>query len=138
MLRYRRRARAADLVHFQWLAVQQLDGMLLPDRPRVITAHDILPREGGSLRRTAQRRLYARFDAVVVHSEQGRRRLLDLGVQERRVRVIPHGALSHLGTAARGGAGRGAARRLCCGLMRPYKGIDVLLRAWRGIEGARS
>ena len=25
---------------------------------------------------------------------------------------------------------------LCFGLMRPYKGIDLLLEAWRGIEGA--
>ena len=32
MLRYRRLARAADLVHFQWLTVQQLDGHLLPGR----------------------------------------------------------------------------------------------------------
>ena len=32
MLRYRRAARAADIVHFQWLAVQQLDGLLLPGR----------------------------------------------------------------------------------------------------------
>ncbi len=30
MLRYRSAARAADVVHFQWLAVQHLDGRLLP------------------------------------------------------------------------------------------------------------
>ena len=30
MLRYRRAARAADVVHFQWLTVQHLDGRLLP------------------------------------------------------------------------------------------------------------
>ena len=52
MLRYRRLARDADVVHFQWLSVQQLDGHLLPRpsrdeaaraRPLVLTAHDILP-----------------------------------------------------------------------------------------------
>jgi hypothetical protein len=44
MLRYR--ARGADLVHFQWLTVQHLDRFLLPrGRPRVLTAHDVLPRE---------------------------------------------------------------------------------------------
>src|SRR5580693_727572 len=32
MLRYRRAARAADVVHFQWLSVQHLDGHLLPSR----------------------------------------------------------------------------------------------------------
>src|SRR3954451_8549898 len=30
MLRYARAARAADVVHFQWLSVQALDALLLP------------------------------------------------------------------------------------------------------------
>ena len=39
MLRYRRAARAADIVHLQWLTVQPLDVHLLPnDRPLVLTA----------------------------------------------------------------------------------------------------
>lgn len=52
MLRYRRHARSADVVHFQWLTVQPLDVHLLPPRrvagrrrPLVLTAHDVLPRE---------------------------------------------------------------------------------------------
>src|SRR3954469_14466661 len=46
MLRYRRRAAAADVLHFQWLPVQAVDWALLPARrPRLITAHDVLPRE---------------------------------------------------------------------------------------------
>ena len=32
MLRYRRAARVADIVHFQWLTVQPLDVHLLPRR----------------------------------------------------------------------------------------------------------
>jgi glycosyltransferase involved in cell wall biosynthesis len=152
MLRYRRAARSADVVHFQWLPVQQLDGRLLPPhrpaararRPLVLTAHDILPREPRPGQLRAQRALYERFDAVVVHSEHGRRRLTDeLGVDPVRVHVIPHGAFAHLaaGSAAPGQApGRvfpgGGPVVLCFGLMRPYKGIDLLLEAWRGIEGA--
>ena len=66
-------------MHFQWLTVQQLDGPLLPARPRplVLTAHDVLPREPRPGQRAAQRRLYERFDAIVVHSEHGRARLID-------------------------------------------------------------
>src|SRR3954447_2943887 len=46
MLRSARAARAAGVVHFQWLPVQYLDGLLLPRvHPRVLTAHDVLPRE---------------------------------------------------------------------------------------------
>jgi glycosyltransferase involved in cell wall biosynthesis len=131
------------VVHFQWLAVQQLDSWLLPTgRPLVLSAHDVLPREPRLGQRGAQARLYERFDAVVVHSERGRLRLTaELGVEPTRVHVIPHGAFEHL---ARGGdvAPEPVPFQtdkpvvLCFGLMRPYKGIDVLLEAWLGVEGA--
>ena len=88
------RARAADVVHFQWLAVQPLDAHLLRaySAPRVLTAHDVLPREPRPGQLDAQRRLYERVDAIVVHSEHGRERLVDeLGVPAERVHVIPHG-----------------------------------------------
>ncbi len=139
MLRYRRAARTADIIHFQWLAVQHIDGRLLPrGRPLVLTAHDVLPREPRPGQLAAQRRLYDRFDAVVVHSRHGRARLVEqLGLDAGRVHVIPHGALTHL--AAAGGrplpAELAAVARpvvLCFGLIRPYKGIDVLLGAWSG------
>jgi glycosyltransferase involved in cell wall biosynthesis len=140
MLRYRRRATQAEIVHFQWLTLQQVDWALLPrGRPLVITAHDVLPREPRPGQRRGQRRLYERFDAIVVHSRHGRDRLTgELGIAPERVHVIPHGVFSHL---AEQPAGRAPIDTplpvvLCFGLMRPYKGIDVLLRAWRGIEGA--
>lgn len=150
MLRYRRAAEAADVVHFQWLAVQHLDGRLLPARhsragkrrPLVLTAHDVLPREPRPGQLAAQRRLYDRFDAIVVHSHHGRARLVEeLGTSPERVHVIPHGVFTHL---AAGQPEQPPASLpdtdgpvvLCFGLMRPYKGIDVLLRAWRGISGA--
>ncbi len=151
MLRYRTRARAADVVHFQWLALQHVDRYLLPARgaaasrrpPLVLTAHDILPREPRRGQREAQRRLYDRFDAVVVHSQHGRARLTgELGLDPARVHVIPHGVLPGSeqlpGEDAGGEASlppelRGGERPvvLFFGLLRPYKGIDVLLEAWR-------
>ncbi len=147
MLRYRRRARAADVVHFQWLTVQHLDGALLPRRtgtrpapPLVLTAHDVLPREARPGQRAAQRRLYGRFDAVIAHSEHGRRRLVEeLGVERGRVHVIPHGVFAHLTKQRVPDAPPFQTDKpvvLCFGLMRPYKGIDVLLDAWRGIDDA--
>jgi len=152
MLRYRRAAHKADVVHFQWLPVQHVDGHLLPRRrtadgrrrPLVLTAHDVLPREPRRGQLAAQRRLYDRFDAVVVHSEHGRARLThELGLDADRVHVIPHGVFAHLADAPRSAAAGGRAPFhtekpvvLCFGLMRPYKGIDVLLQAWRGVEDA--
>jgi glycosyltransferase involved in cell wall biosynthesis len=144
MLRYRRHARAADVVHFQWLTVQPLDVYLLPPvHPLVLTAHDVLPREPRPGQLAAQRRLYERVDAVVVHSEHGARRLTErLHVAPERVHVIPHGAFDHLRHVpgerplpAELAAVEGTVV-LFFGLLRPYKGLDVLLEAWRGIEGA--
>ncbi len=188
MLRYRRAARAAEIVHFQWLTVQPLDVHLLPrrrergahrpgaaagadshapgPRPRlVLTAHDVLPREPRPGQLAAQRRLYERMDAVVVHSEHGRRRLTDeLGLAGELVYVIPHGVLrpwEGMPDAAAVGGATGAsdvvateaaepAGRLppgfddvrgqvvlFLGLLRPYKGLDVLLEAWRAVADGR-
>jgi glycosyltransferase involved in cell wall biosynthesis len=139
MLRVSRRR--ADVVHFQWLAVQQLDQQLVRAfrHPRVLTAHDVLPREALPGQRAAQRRLYDRIDAIVVHSEHGRGRLVDeLALDRAQVHVIPHGVLRPSGHAPLPPelAEFEGPVALCFGLLRPYKGIEVLLEAWRGISDA--
>ena len=142
MLAYRRASAAADVVHFQWLTVQPVDVHLLPRaRPLVLTAHDVLPREPRRGQHAAQRRLYERVDAIVVHSEHGRARLIDtLGITAEKVSVIPHGAFTHLLDVP---GERPLPAELAAvdkpvvlffGLLRPYKGLDVLLDAWRGAE----
>ncbi len=142
MLAYRRAARAADVVHLQWLTVGLLDERLLPARPLVLTAHDVLPREPRPGQVAAQARLLDRMDAVVVLSEHGRGRLVgEVGIDPSRVEVIPHGVLDHLTHVPSAplppelAAVEGPVV-LCFGLMRPYKGLDVLVRAWEGIGGA--
>jgi glycosyltransferase involved in cell wall biosynthesis len=134
MLRYRRAARGADVVHFQWLSVPQLDRRLLPSRPLVLTAHDVLAREPTPGQRTAQRELLRRVDRVVVHSEHGRGRLLaETGVD---ATVIPHGVLPLAAAAARPPELADPTRPvvLFFGLIRPYKGLDVLYDAWRALQ----
>ncbi len=140
MLELRRRAgERADVVHFQWLAVPWLDGYLLPRRPVVLTAHDLLPREPRLGQAAAQRRLYDRVDALIVHSAYGRGQLVDrLGVPGAKVRVIPHGAFARLAeqppaplTAELAAVEKPVV--LFFGLLRPYKGIATLLRAWAGV-----
>ncbi len=141
MVRYRRAARAADVVHFQWLPLQRVDAHLLPRRPVVLTAHDLLPREPRVGQEQGQRRLYDAVDAVVVHSDYGRRQLVErLGVDAGKVNVIHHGAFEHL---VRPGAGLpdelARVTRpvvLFFGLLRPYKGLGALLEAWREIDDA--
>jgi glycosyltransferase involved in cell wall biosynthesis len=144
MLGYWRHTLAADIVHWQWLAVQPVDTWLLPPtRPQVLTAHDVIPREPSPGQIAGTRRLVRKMDAVVVHSEHGAGRLRDeLGVDPERIHVIPHGAFDYL---TRLPDERPLPDELAevegpvvllFGLLRPYKGIDVLLEAFRGVEGA--
>ena len=135
MARLGRRARG-ELLHFQWLPLQELDQLLLPrGRPLVLTAHDVLPREPRRLQHNAQRRLYARMDAVIAHTEHSRERLAALGVEEAKLHLIPHGAFDSLAslTPERPVELPEPTRpvALFYGLLRPYKGLDVLLDAWR-------
>jgi glycosyltransferase involved in cell wall biosynthesis len=144
MLRYRRHAAEADIVHWQWLTVQPLDAHLLaPKRPRVLTAHDILPKEPRPGQVAATRRLLRKMDAVVAHSEHGAQRLREeAGVDPARVHVIPHGAFDYLTRLPDERplpdelAAVGSPVVLFFGLLRPYKGLDVLLEAFRAVEGA--
>jgi glycosyltransferase involved in cell wall biosynthesis len=143
MLRFRRRP-AGDVVHYQWLTVPRLDARLLPPAPaRVMTAHYILPPRPSRRQVAAARRLFGGMDAVVAHSEHGARRLREeVGLDPARVRVIPHGALDYLTAlpyerllpAELEGA-KGPVI-LFFGLLRPYKGIDTLLEAFRQVDGA--
>ena len=140
MLRLRRRAGNADVRHYQWLPLEPLDLLLLPGvRPRVLTMHNVLRRDR-SERRT--RRVAESMDAVVVHTRAGADRLAELGVAEGRVRVIPHGAFDHLTRQPEEkplppelAAVEGPVV-LCFGTIRPYKGVEVLLEAFAGIDGA--
>ena len=144
MLAYRRAARRADVVHFQWLTVQPVDWALLPNgRPRVLTAHDVIPREPKPGQIAATKRLLHSMDAVVVHSEHGAGRITsELGVPEERIRVIPHGAFDHYTRIENPAplppelAAVDKPVILFFGLLRPYKGIDVLLDAFREVPDA--
>jgi glycosyltransferase involved in cell wall biosynthesis len=143
MLRYRRNGAAVDVRHFQWLPVPSLDSRLLPaGHPRVLTAHGILRRERWKRRLGSLRRLLDRMDAIVTLSEFGRERLADAGIDSDRVRVIPHGALDYLTSQPDEAplppelAAVDGPVILFFGLIRPYKGVDVLLEAFRSVGDA--
>jgi glycosyltransferase involved in cell wall biosynthesis len=144
MLRLRRAVERADVVHYQWLTLSALDAALLPPRrPRALTAHYVLPPGAGPLRRAAARRLFGGMDAVIAHSEHGARRLREeVGVEARRVRVIHHGAFDYLTRLPQESSlpveleGAQEPVILFFGLLRPYKGIEVLLNAFGSLRGA--
>ena len=138
--------RNPDLVHWQWLTVPALDHFLGArpkpgGPPHVFTVH--YPLSTGRRALGLQRKLLEPMDAVVIHSEHGARRIRDeVGLDAEKVHVIEHGAFDYLTRlpdelplpdelAAVDGP-----VVLFFGLLRPYKGIDVLLEAFREVEGA--
>lgn len=142
MLRYRSASRAADVVHYQWLPIPSLDRRLLTRvHPRVFTMHWRFPEPGGRIARTLTD-LLGRMDAVVAHSRHGAERLTaELGVDPGRIEVIPHGAFEYLTRQqdeqplpAELAAVEGPVV-LAFGLIRPYKGTDVLLEAFLRLGG---
>ena len=121
-----------DILHLQWADVPQADAWLLRSRaPLVFTAHDLLPRRTAH-RTDLWRRLFRRFDRVVVHSESGRRALAAFGVNEAKLHVIPHPVFR--GPVERRDDGHTA---LALGLIRPYKGLGDSIEAVRRVDGAR-
>jgi glycosyltransferase involved in cell wall biosynthesis len=143
MLRLRREL-DADVVHYQWLTMPALDAHLLPpQRPRVMTAHYVLPPRPSRRQLARARRIFGRMDAVVAHSEHGAARLRDeVGLDPYRVRVIPHGAFDYLTrlpsekplpAELEGAEGPVI---LFFGLLRRYKGLGTLLEAFREVKGA--
>ncbi len=134
----------ADVVHYQWLTMPALDVHLLPRRrPRVMTAHYILPPSPTRRQVSSARRVFDRMDAVVAHSEHGATRLRDeVGLDPAKVRVIPHGAFDYLTRLPEEKPlpaeleGAEGPVILFFGLLRPYKGIENLLQAFRRVQDA--
>jgi glycosyltransferase involved in cell wall biosynthesis len=135
---------ASDVIHYQWLTVPALDVHLLPKlRPRVMTAHYILPPHPSRRQAAAARHVFSRMDAVVAHSEHSAGRLREeVGLDPARVRVIPHGSFDYLTRLPEEKPlpqeleGAEGPVILFFGLLRPYKGIENLLEAFRRVRGA--
>src|SRR4051794_29783363 len=138
MLAFRRAPGDADVVHYQWLTLPGLDRRLLPPtRPRVMTAHYILPPDASSRAARSARMVFGAMDAVVAHSEHGAARLREeVGLPAERVRVIPHGAFDYLTRLPEEKPlppeleGAEGPVVLSFGLLRPYKGLENLLEAF--------
>lgn len=140
-----------DVVHAQWWSyalapvyVTVLGIARLRRKRIVLTAHNIEPHEGGFARRLANRAVFRFAHRYIVHSEANKTTLQRmLRCDPSRITVLPHGVLE----TPRTGMSRPTARLrlgipgdarvvLCFGNIRPYKGVDVLLRAFADVAAA--
>ena len=130
-----------EIVHFQWAPVQPLDAHFFRHikRPVVMTAHDVVPREPRPGQLRSLKRLYGNTDALIVHTQHGADRLrAEVGIDGEKIHVIPHGAFDYLTTQDGAkpidrslGDLEGRKVVLFFGLIRPYKGVDLLIEAFK-------
>ncbi|NYD49437.1 glycosyltransferase involved in cell wall biosynthesis [Actinomadura luteofluorescens] len=128
-----RALRSCDLVVLVVLSTVQVPSYLgilagLGGRtPVVALCHNVLPHERKPYDEPLMRRLLRKVDGVLVHTEA--QADLARGLTPRPVRVAEMAA--HLPAAGAAAPGDGKVRRrlLFFGIVRPYKGLDVLLRA---------
>jgi glycosyltransferase involved in cell wall biosynthesis len=143
----RLRERKPDIIHFQWLPLPLIDSRLLSAfrrlAPVVLTVHDTDPFNGNpaaKLQRLGVDRALRGVDRLIVHTGQGRDRLLAQGLDGGRIDVLPHGSLSRAGASGpHGGPGDGMTGELTLllfGKIKPYKGADVLIAAFAALPPA--
>jgi len=136
-------ARRADfnLVHFQeytpWLAPRHWRALRRRGIPLIFTVHNVIYHYyknwlHKAIRDSCLRSAWRECDALLVHTEGLREALADfLGAGHPPISVTPHGVYSRGGPPERegDGGGVGRARLLFFGVIRPNKGLQVLLRA---------
>ncbi|WP_405144852.1 glycosyltransferase family 4 protein [Sphaerisporangium sp. NBC_01403] len=133
-----RRLRRADLVVLTLLSPVQVPaylGVLYGLRrgtPVVALCHNVLPHERKPYDAPLVKALLRRVDRVLAHSEEQAGLARDLASAPVRVAALP----PHLPTTAEARPGGGVRHRLLFfGMVRPYKGLDLLLRALARVPG---
>jgi glycosyltransferase involved in cell wall biosynthesis len=116
-----------DVVHVQWLPRPEFDRRWVRrlERPSVLTAHDVVPRRERAL--PAWRQALQLVDRVIVHSQGAAEQLRELNPV-----VIRHPVFEHAPLGPPHGQ-----TLLFFGLLRDYKGLDLLVRALPWISEAR-
>ena len=141
-----------DVVHIQWLPMLQTSGIEIEflklwkrrGIPLVYTVHNVLPHDTKDRHRRQYAKVYSMADALICHTHESRNQLMEeFGISASRLWHIPHGPLFHdlprpSKTDARAQLGfkRDEFVVLWQGVVAPYKGLDLLLSAWKAVVQA--
>lgn len=139
-----------SVLHIQWLPLGEVwpafelwwMSIVRDWRTQIIyTVHNVLPHDTGQHYAEAYCSIYHAVDTLICHTDGAKKQLVcDFGVSDERIWVIPHGPLSaelkilptheardQLGIPHEAPVG------VLFGYIRPYKGIDFLLRTWERV-----
>lgn len=135
----------ADVVHFQWLVLPIIDRFWLGRLRRrcglVLTVHNaeivthsssaLVGRLGAIFHSLGHRSAALSFDRYIVHSAQSFDRLRELGIGSERIVHLQHPPLDlNVSNLRQAQSGPDERREiLFFGSIKPYKGVDVLIKA---------
>jgi glycosyltransferase involved in cell wall biosynthesis len=110
----------------------------------ILTVHDLMPHDTAERYKRTFHSLYAMVDGIICHSGHIKTRLnAEFGVPNQKMAVIPHGPFFYDLPSSRDLAvlrtfdlHPGKTMILWQGIIFPYKGIDLLLNAWKKVETA--
>jgi glycosyltransferase involved in cell wall biosynthesis len=141
-----------QVVHMQWSPYAHvfafdhrfLEHLRLQGIKTVHTVHNVYPHDSGRRQQARYRRLYQIPDALICHTQDAKRRLVEeQGQEENRIWVIPHGPLGEdeaLPSRAESRRDLGLQDEeivvLLFGNLRPYKGAEELITAWKKVHKA--
>lgn len=104
----------------------------------VVVVHNVLPHEGHPGDRALMRSFLQRVDAVVVHSDEQARLAAELGATRvKELDLPPHLPGGPPEPRPERPAGDSDVRLLSLGIVRDYKGVDLLVDAMRDVPGVR-
>ena len=138
--------RRPDVIHIQWLPLPMIDGRFLRRlraiAPLVLTVHDTTPfngAPGSRLQSLGAANIDRHFDALITHTETGRHLVAQRLGEADRVHQVAHGLLHDTALQDPVGTSEGVLAPvpgterpvtfLLFGKLKPYKGLDILIRA---------
>ncbi|KYG78195.1 glycosyltransferase [Roseivirga spongicola] len=129
-------------LHFQWLPLfdkTSLELFILKRLKKrghklVLTIHNVLPHDSNLTFKSRFKKLYNVMDKIIVHSENIRCELInDYSIAESNIEVVRHGSLL-FNPEEYSEENNEFSYALFFGLIRPYKGVDFLLSAWKEVN----
>lgn len=134
-----------DIIHFQWLRVPAADWIVVfilrysVGAAVILTAHNVVPHGKEAKKNLWTGRLYRIVDAIVVHGEDTKREIGErFKIESRRISVQNHGVITlkdagvpQYEELVRNFVSQFDICFLFFGHGARYKGLDLLLEAWR-------